>query len=85
MQGTRDYVKFLKRGYGRISQNMAYEIRNKNIDPDKAKELIKEEGKKPHSLEVFLDYVGLSEEEFNEIISNQVIPPHKPNFETNLF
>ena len=64
---------------------MAYEIRNKNIDPEKAKKLIKEEGKKPHSLEVFLDYVGLSEEEFKEIISNQVIPPHKPNFDSNLF
>ncbi len=85
MQGTRDYIKFLKRGYSRISQNMAYEIRNKNISEEKAKELIKEEGKKPHSLEVFLEYIGLSEEEFKDIISSQVIPPHKPNFESNLF
>ena len=48
--GTRDYIKFLKRGYSRISQNMAYEIRNKNISEEKAKKLIKEEEKKPHSL-----------------------------------
>ena len=68
MQGTRDYIKFLKRGYSRISQNMAYEIRNKNISEEKAKKLIKEEGKKPHSLEVFLEYVGLQEEEFKDII-----------------
>ena len=64
---------------------MAYEIRNKNISEEKAKKLTKEEGKKPHSLEAFLEYVGLSEEEFKDIISSQVIPPHKPNFESNLF
>ena len=37
MQGTRDYIKYLKRGYSRISQNMASELRNKNITIKKAK------------------------------------------------
>ena len=42
MQGTRDYIKYIKRGYGRISQNMSTLLRSKSIDIDKAKELIKE-------------------------------------------
>jgi N-acetyl sugar amidotransferase len=85
MQGSRDYVKFLKRGYSRVSQNVAYEIRNKNISLEEAKKLITEDGKKPPSLDVFLEYVGLTEKEFNEIITNQVIPPNQPNFERNEF
>ena len=60
-------------------------LETKIFQRKKQKKLIKEEGKKPHSLEVFLEYVGLSEEEFKDIISSQVIPPHKPNFESNLF
>jgi len=83
MQGTRDYIKFLKRGYGRVAQHMAYELRNKNITIEDAKKYLKEDGKKPPSLEVFLDYVGLSEEEFNTIVTSQVIPPNKPNFNRN--
>ena len=52
---------------------------------EEAKKLITEDGKKPPSLDVFLEYVGLTEKEFNEIITNQVIPPNQPNFERNEF
>ena len=31
MQGTRDYIKFIKRGYTRISQNMSVELREGRI------------------------------------------------------
>ena len=30
------------------------------------------------SLDIFLEYVGLTENEFNEIVDRTVIPPHKP-------
>jgi hypothetical protein len=33
------------------------------------------EGKKPKSLQVFLDYLGMTEEQFNEIALKHVIPP----------
>ena len=85
MQGTRDYIKYIKRGYGRISQNMSTLLRTESISVDKAKELIKHEGKKPQSLEIFLDYVGLSEHEFNEICKSMAIPPYDHDFETNEF
>ena len=84
MQGTRDYVKFLKRGYSRVSQINALNVRNNRITPDEAKKINeKYDGRKPQSLDIFLEYVGLSEEEFNEFIDRTVIPPNKPNYQTN--
>ena len=84
MQGTRDYVKWLKRGYSRMSQINSLLVRNGKMTPSRAKELNeKYDGVKPHSLEVFLEYMGLEEKEFNEIVQKMVIPPHDPNFNTN--
>ena len=84
MQGTRDYIKFLKRGYSRVSQINSLNVRNKRISPEKAKEInAKYDGKKPPSLEIFLEYMGLSEKEFNEIVDRTVIPPHQPNYQSN--
>ena len=45
----------------------------------------KYDGIKPQSLEIFLEYVGLTEKEFNEIIDTMVVPPHKANFKNNKF
>ena len=59
-------------------------VRNKKMSPGEAKILNeKYDGLKPKSLEIFLEYVGLDEKEFNEIVENMVIPPHKPNFNQN--
>jgi hypothetical protein len=38
------------------------------------------EGTKPPSLEVFLEYLEMSEDEFNAIVSNTVVAPHQPDF-----
>lgn len=76
MQGSRDYIKYLKRGYSRISQNMASELRIGNITPRKAKKLIKEEGKKPQSLNIFLKFINMSEKEFYKIINDNIISPN---------
>ncbi len=84
MQGTRDYIKFLKRGYSRVSQINALNVRNNRATPDEAKKINeKYDGRKPQSLNIFLEYVGLSEEEFNEFIDRTIIPPNKPNYQTN--
>ena len=81
MQGMRDYIKFLKRGYSRVTQMTALDLRNNRITKDEAEQLIgKYEGKKPPSLQIFLDYLGLSEEEFNAIVMKTVVPPNKPDF-----
>jgi len=81
MQGTRDYIKFLKRGYSRVSQINSFNVRNNRMTPAEAKEMNEKfDGRKPPSLEVFLEYVGLSEEEFNQFVDKTVIPPNKPNY-----
>ncbi|MCI0354284.1 MAG: N-acetyl sugar amidotransferase, partial [Acidobacteria bacterium] len=59
MQGVRDYIKYLKRGYGRVSQMVAMDLRNERITPEKGRGLVAEhDGRKPHSLQIFLDTVG---------------------------
>lgn len=84
MQGMRDYIKYLKRGYSRVSQMVALDLRNGRISKEHGQELVdKYEGRKPPSLEIFLDYVGLEESEFNEIVSNTVVPPNRPDFGKN--
>lgn len=83
MQGMRDYLKFLKRGYSRVSQMTALDIRNGRLNKEEADRLIAEwEGKKPPSLQIFLEYLDLSEEEFNNIVAKLVIPPYKPDFDS---
>lgn len=82
MQGVRDYIKYLKRGYSRVSQMIALDIRNGRITKEEADKLVeKYEGKKPQSLKLFLEYLGLTEDEFNKIVTNTVVPPHKPDFD----
>ncbi len=81
MQGVRDYIKFLKRGYSRVTQMTALDLRNGRITMERAKELIGTyEGRKPPSLLIFLEYLGISEEEFNAIVAKTVVPPFKPDF-----
>jgi len=83
LQGVRDYIKFLKRGYSRVSQMAALDLRNGRMDKAAADAMVKEyEGQKPAALPLFLDYVGLSEDEFNAIVLKTVVPPHEPDFAT---
>ena len=85
MQGVRDYIKYQKRGYGRVTQMTAIDIRNNLITKVEAEDYIdRYEGKKPHSLEIFLEYLNMTEDEFNETIKKTAVPPHKPNFKNVL-
>lgn len=77
MQGIRDYLKYIKRGYARTTHLTSIDIRNGRMNREEALNLIeKYEGKKPKSLEVFLEYVGITEEEFNKIAIEQIIEPN---------
>jgi len=78
MQGSRDYIKYLKRGYSRVTQINAFELRNKRKTSKQAKkENKKYDGKEPHSLKILLNYLGLTKKEFYKIISKQVVYPNK--------
>ena len=69
MQGTRDYIKYLKRGYSRVAQINAFKVRQGTLTPEQAEKINREfDGRKPESLQIFLEYVGLTETEFNQFI-----------------
>lgn len=76
MQGVRDYIKYLKRGYSRPSHLASIDIRNHRMDRSEAMAMIEEyEGRRPPSLDLFLQYVGLTEDEFVEIVRTHEVSP----------
>ncbi len=82
MQGVRDYIKFIKRGYTRPSHLAAIDLRNKRISKEEALTMIKEfEGKRPPSLDIFLEYLGIDEQQFYTIAIGHQVSPWK--FELN--
>lgn len=84
MQGTRDYIKFIKRGYSRVAQINAFHVRNGRMTTEEARKIDAEfDGQRPQSLDVFLEYMGLTETEFNEIVTSTAIPPYVHDFALN--
>ena len=76
MQGVRDYIKFRKRGYSRVSHLMALELRKGAIEKKAAQDVISAyEGKRPASLDIFLEMLGISETEFERIIKEHRVDP----------
>jgi N-acetyl sugar amidotransferase len=79
MQGIRDYLKYLKRGYGRTAHLASIDIRNGRMARKRALELVSEyDGRRPASLDLFLSYVGITEEQFHEIAAGHAVAPWKP-------
>jgi N-acetyl sugar amidotransferase len=77
MQGVRDYIKYIKRGYSRPSHLVAIDIRNGVLSREQGAHLIADfEGRRPPSLDLFLEFVGLSEQEFLEIAMSHQITPY---------
>lgn len=76
LQGVQDYLKFIKRGYGRMSHLASIDIRNGRLTREEGMRLAEEwEGKRPMSLDVFLQWMGISEAQFNEIAMRHAIKP----------
>lgn len=76
MQGVRDYIKYIKRGYSRPSHLVALDVRHGRLPIEEREHVIAGyEGGRPPSLDLFLQFTGLSEPEFLEIaMSHQVSP-----------
>ncbi len=80
MQGVRDYLKFLKRGYGRTAHLTSIDIRNDRLDRDAAMHLVAEhDGRRPASLDLFLEYVGLTEQQLLDLAREHVVSPWVPD------
>ena len=77
MQGVRDYIKYIKRGFGRTSHLTSIDIRNNRMKRKEAMELVKlYDGKRPHALDVFLKILKISEDEFYDIVENHLVYPN---------
>ena len=82
VQGVRDYLKFIKRGYGRTTHLASIDIRNGRLEREGGLgKALEYDGKRPASLDMFLDYTGISEDEFNRIADSQAIAPYSHNWE----
>lgn len=77
MQGMRDYIKYLKRGFGRTTHLASIDIRNGRLTREEGELLVKQyDGKRPNSIEIFLKYLGMTEKEFMEIVRPHIVEPH---------
>ena len=64
----RDWQKWLKRGFGRVTFQASKDIREGRITREEALELIaRYEGRRPSNMDSFLSDIGMTEEEFNRL------------------
>ncbi len=79
MQGVRDYIKYLKRGFGRTAHLASIDIRNGRLTREEGEHLVAQyDGKRPASLDLFLDYLGIDEHQFMDIVRDHVVDPQQP-------
>ncbi len=67
MSGMHDFTCYLKRGYGRTTEQASVDVRNGLLTRDEGFELIrKHDPMRPHALDYYLAISGSTEEEFYE-------------------
>ena len=85
VQGIRDYIKYIKRGYGRTAHLVALDVRNGRLTKDEGERLIENfDGKRPENLDYFLKILELTEDEFFDIASSHEVAPHKFDRKKNI-
>ncbi len=63
--GLHDYIKFLKWGYGKVSDHVSREIRLKRLTREEGIELVKHyQNVIPKDTRLFLEWIGMDEGEF---------------------
>ena len=76
MQGVRDYIKYIKRGYSRPSQMSAVDLRDGSINLVDAQKIIDDwECIEPFALNFLLEYLDMSSEEFYSLCTTHSISP----------
>ena len=84
VNGVRDWIKYIKRGFGRTAQSVAREIRNGRLNLENGKKMVFEnDGKRPESLDYFLKILSITEDEFMDIVKKHQISPW--NFDEKIF
>jgi hypothetical protein len=66
---VHDYIKYIKHGYGKVSDHVSREIRLRHMTLEKGIELINKYTLiKPKNLQLFLNWIGITENSFNYLI-----------------
>lgn len=67
--GTHDYLKYLKYGYGRATDHAAREVRHGRMTREEAIELVEQyDHIRPPDLDYMLEFLGFTEQEFIDAI-----------------
>ncbi|WP_207896587.1 N-acetyl sugar amidotransferase [Flaviaesturariibacter flavus] len=67
---VHDYIKYIKHGYGKVTDHVAREIRLRRMTREQGAELIKQyTTREPRNLGLFLDWLGVAENSFNYLIN----------------
>ena len=78
MQGVRDYLKFIKRGFGRTAHLASIDIRNNRLTRDEGLKLVNTfDGRRPKALDFFLKMTNITEDEFYDYAFNHIVDPHE--------
>jgi len=76
VQGVRDYLKYIKRGMGRTNHLVNIDIRNGRLTREQGEAIQAQyDGKRPASLDEFLGYVKMDEEEFLDVAMQHQVTP----------
>ena len=69
LAGTHDYIKFLKYGYGKVSDHASREIRLRRMTREEGIEMVRQYSRRiPADLPLFLKWAGMTESEFYECV-----------------
>ena len=78
MQGVRDYLKFIKRGFGRTAHLASIDIRNNRLTREEGLKLVNAfDGRRPKALDFFLKMTTITEDEFYDYAFNHIVDPHE--------
>jgi N-acetyl sugar amidotransferase len=72
---VHDYIKFIKHGYGKVTDHASREIRLKRMSREEGIDLVRQySSKKPQNLDLFLSWIGMTENGFNFILDQHRNP-----------
>jgi N-acetyl sugar amidotransferase len=76
MHSLHDYLKFVKYGFGRATDHVCIDIRNKRMTREEGLKMVKQyDGKYPHiGIKDFIEYSGLSKQEIDSVIDSFTNP-----------
>ena len=68
---VHDYLKYLKFGYGRATDDASMEIRHGRLTREEGQQLVKEyDANEPTSLEYYCDFLGLKKKDFYGLVES---------------